>query len=154
MYKVTYPSLDGPIQIGKERTIRRVGTLRRLIHVNDVEIGHRSFDKMAIIDADDVATAAAFLTDARREVITTLLSSRRMLNVIVSEASTTFETKKIEDRADRLAGNILGSVRLAELLTKTGSGEGAPGRVLRSFFDEDQFTTSSIQDHAPGRHPR
>lgn len=145
-YSVTYPSLGAPIRIGRERAIRRIGILRSIIAVNDVEVGHKPFDKMAIIDTDTVETARAFLTDARREVISTLLDCRHTRNVIVSETTTAFDTKRIEAKPDRLAGNILGCVQLAKLLSRRRPGDGVVARQLRSFFDEDQFSVSAIQD--------
>ena len=149
MYRVTYPSLGDPIRIGRERTIRKVGILRRLIHVHDIEIGDRAFDRLAIIDADDVEAAATFLTESRREIIATVLRSRKMRNVIVSESSTSFDTDKVEHRADRLAGNILGLAQLAGLLARSEAGTDPQAVQLRSFFDDDHSDPSPIQDQDP-----
>ena len=48
-YHISYSSLGDPIRIGRETALARVGVLRRMIDLNDLEIGDAGFDKLALL---------------------------------------------------------------------------------------------------------
>ena len=152
LFKVLYDPIGDPIRIGRATVLTKVGVWRQLIQVADLEIGDAAFDRLALIDAADVESARAFLTEQRRKVISDVLESKSLRDVIVSEAATAFHTRRVETSVQRLTGNILGMVELAKILTAEQVVDGQlalsenlePMVPLASYFESGG--TSNIQD--------
>ncbi len=165
-YQIEYRSAGVPIRITSETALTRTPVLRRMIDVKDLKVGDRQFDKLALIDAESVEAASQFLTDRRRQLIGELLGMRNLIDVIVTDTHTAFRTKKLEDSAGRLTGNILGLIEFARIMGNGGNasvefdmfGElvetlpetqnTLPPVNLTSFFDADPATPARVQDTA------
>lgn len=154
VYQIDYASLGGPIRIGRESTLGRVKILRKLTDIVDLEIGDQSFDKLALIDAADVESAVTFLTYRRRQAITELLCTKGLRNVMVTESTTSFDTRGVEDSPRQLAGNLLGLIEFAKIIGPSIAPDGAlapsnnlaPVEELRSYFDLTASGGPDIQD--------
>ena len=152
-YELSYSSLGAPIRIARQSTMARFGIVRRLIDLDDLEIGDSAFDNVAIIDAAEVDVARAFLTSARRNAIAQLLAMSELDGVVVSETTTTFETPRIEGSARRLVGNLLGMAEFAKILSRSDPAGGPPpsdsalpSEPLRSLFDAPNQASQQVQD--------
>ena len=158
LYEVHYPAFASPIRITRETKTTRVGILRRVIDVKDLqigdEVGDRKFDKLALIDAEDVETTAAFLTTRRRQAITELLGTSGLRDVVVSEATMSFQTRKVEGSAGRLTGNILGMVEFARVMADASTAHERPasgyGLLPNEKLESDSwFASPESQDSTP-----
>lgn len=151
VYNIDYRPIGGPIRIARETTLTKVGVMSRMIEVADLQIGDREFDKLALIEAADIETAKAFLTPNRRRVISEFFGNASLREGVVSEARTTFKTRRVEGSKNRLIGNTLGMVQFARILTsRQSTGQLAPMEnlapetPLRSYFEDP--SESDIQD--------
>jgi hypothetical protein len=138
-YQVDYPAIDLGLDLTRQTTVG--GFFRRMVGMQDVEIGDSGFDEAFVVKTVDPEGLAAFLTANRRATLGNLLTAYPSLKV--TDSSVRVDVRRIVRDPEVLVSTARASGDLSEALRRMREAvENAPDDVERRLQEIDTLAAA------------
>lgn len=112
-FQVQYPSIDLGLELSRQTKVG--GFFRRMVGMQDLEIGDPSFDEAFVVKTNDPDRLAAYLTGQRRSTLSRLLATYPTLKV--TDASVLVEVRSVVRDPEVLVSTVRRLVGVGQSLS-------------------------------------
>ncbi|MFW2338828.1 MAG: hypothetical protein ACN4GK_02155, partial [Acidimicrobiia bacterium] len=112
-FEVTYPSIGLGLELSRQTKVG--GFFRRMVGMQDVEIGDPAFDDAFVVNASDPHRLAVFLSGQRRTTLSRLLATYPTMKV--TDTSVRVDVRKMIRDPEVLVSTVRRLVGVAQILS-------------------------------------